>query len=138
MAVSASASEVGLELSRFIEGYTGAWNDCDIDAMAQLITEDIVWADPALPEPAHGVPAMQEFMLTSLRAFPDLRFGDHDPPALAVADDVVLWAWHMEGTHRGTIDPPGFAPTGGRCGSTASIGGRCATDGLPAIAPFMT
>ena len=89
-----------------------AWNGCDTDAMAQLITEDIVWADPALPEPARGVAAVQEFMRASLRAFPDLRFGEPDPPTLAVDGEVVLWAWSMEGTHRGAIDPPGFAPTG--------------------------
>ena len=43
---------------------------------------------------------------------PDLRFGEPDPPALAVTGDVVLWGWYMEGTHRGPLDPPGFAPTG--------------------------
>ena len=42
----------------------------------------------------------------------DLRFGEPDPPALAVTGDVVLWGWYMEGTHRGALDPPGFAPTG--------------------------
>ena len=25
-----------------------AWNACDTAAMAELVTEDIVWADPAL------------------------------------------------------------------------------------------
>jgi steroid delta-isomerase-like uncharacterized protein len=112
MAVGASAPDVGLELHGFVERYEAAWNGCDTDAMAQLITEDIIWADPALPEPAHGILAVQEFMRTSFRAFPDLRFGEPDPPALAVNGDVVLWAWYMEGTHRGAIDPPGFAPTG--------------------------
>jgi steroid delta-isomerase-like uncharacterized protein len=79
--------------------------------MAQLITDDVVWEDPALPAPARGVGEVQEFMRTSFRVFPDLRFGEPDPPALAVSADVVLWAWNMSGTHRGTIDPPGFAPT---------------------------
>jgi predicted ester cyclase len=55
---------------------------------------------------------VQEFMCTSFRAFPDLRFSEPDPPAMAVNGDTVLWAWHMEGTNRGAIDPPGFAPTG--------------------------
>jgi steroid delta-isomerase-like uncharacterized protein len=112
MAVSASAPDVELDLHEFVERYAAAWNGCDTDAMAQLITEDIVWADPALPQPARGIPAVQEFMRTSFRAFPDLQFGEPDPPALAVTGDLVLWAWYMEGTHRGAIDPPGFAPTG--------------------------
>jgi steroid delta-isomerase-like uncharacterized protein len=114
MAVGSSVPDVTLELRGFVERYAAAWNSCDTDAMAQLVTEDIVWADPALPEPARGVSAVQEFMRTSFRAFPDLRFGEPDPPALAVTGDVALWAWYMEGTHGGTIDPPGFAPTGRR------------------------
>jgi steroid delta-isomerase-like uncharacterized protein len=111
MAVDASAPEALVELRAFVERYVAAWNGRDTDGMAQLITDDIVWADPALPEPARGVPAVQEFMRISFRAFPDLRFGEPDPPALAATGDVVLWAWYMEGTQRGPIDPPGFAPT---------------------------
>jgi predicted ester cyclase len=51
-------------------------------------------------------------VLNSFRAFPDLRFGEREPRVLAVTGDTVLWAWNMRGTHRGAIDPPGFAPTG--------------------------
>jgi steroid delta-isomerase-like uncharacterized protein len=98
----------------FVERYLAAWNTPDPDALAELITPDIVWADPALPQPAVGVPAVQEFMRTSVAAFPDLRFGEPDPSVLAASGDEVMWAWHMEGTHKGAIDPPGFAPTGRR------------------------
>jgi len=106
--------EASVELRGFIERYLAAWNGGDTDAMAQLITEDIVWADPALPETARGIPAVQDFMRAGTRAFPDLRFGEPDPPVLAVNGELVLWGWWMEGTHRGVIDPPGFAPTGRR------------------------
>src|SRR4030081_1251133 len=112
MTVGASAPDVASELHGLVERYVAAWNGCDTDAMAGLLTDDIVWADPALPEPARGIPAVQEFMRSSFRAFPDLRFGEPEPPVLATTGDVVLWAWYMEGTHRGAIDPPGFAPTG--------------------------
>jgi steroid delta-isomerase-like uncharacterized protein len=80
--------------------------------MAELITEDIVWADPALPEPARGVPAVQEFMRVSFRSFPDLRFAEPDPPHLTVTGDLIAWAWTMQGTMRGAVEPPGFAATG--------------------------
>jgi len=102
------------ELEEFTRRYEAAWNGCDTAAMARLVTEDVVWADPAMPEPARGVAAVQEFMRASFRAFPDLRFSEPDPPAVAVNGDLVMWAWHMEGTHRGAIEPPGFAPTGRR------------------------
>jgi steroid delta-isomerase-like uncharacterized protein len=111
MAVTAS-QDAAAQLRNFVERYIAAWNGCDTEAMAQLITEDVVWADPALPEPARGVAEVQEFMRASVRAFPDLRFGEPDPPALAVSGDVALWGWYMEGTNRGVVDPPGFAPTG--------------------------
>lgn len=67
--------------------------------MTQLITHDIAWVDPALPEPARA--PRQTFMRASCRAVPDLQFGEPDPPASVVTDDVVLWGWHMEGTNRG-------------------------------------
>jgi steroid delta-isomerase-like uncharacterized protein len=100
------------ELREFVERYEAAWNGCDTDGMAQLITEDIVWEDPALPAPARGIAEVQDFMRVSFRAFPDLRFSEPDPPAMAATSEVVLWAWHMEGTQRGEIAPPGFAATG--------------------------
>lgn len=53
-------------------------------------------------------------MRTSFRAFPDLHFTEPDPPHISVAGDRIAWAWRMEGTMRGHIDPPGFAPTGER------------------------
>ena len=101
MATSDTATSMAPELREFIARYEAAWNGCDTDAMAELITDDIVWADPAMPEPARGIPAVQEFMRASFRAFPDLHFGEPDPPAMAVNGDLVLWAWYMEGTNRG-------------------------------------
>jgi steroid delta-isomerase-like uncharacterized protein len=112
MNVSELPAGVAPELREFVERYESAWNGCDASAMAQLIAEDIVWEDPALPAPARGIQEVQEFMRSSFRAFPDLRFSEPDPPAMAVSGELVLWAWHMEGTHTGVIDPPGFAPTG--------------------------
>ncbi len=112
MAVTTATANVPSDMSEFTARYSAAWNACDTAAMAELVTEDVVWADPALPEPARGVGEVQEFMRASFRGFPDLHFGEPDPPQIAVSGDTAFWSWHMEGTHRGPIDPPGFAATG--------------------------
>src|SRR4051794_32898610 len=99
-------------LTAFLERYTAAWNGRDASAMAPLLTDDIVWHDPALPEPARGVAAVQEFMCSGWRTFEDLRFSEPDPPFLLSGGDDVAWSWRMQGTMTGPLDPPGFAPTG--------------------------
>ena len=40
------------KLRKFIERYLAAWNDHDAAAIVPLVTEYVVWTDPALPEPA--------------------------------------------------------------------------------------
>ena len=97
----------------FAERYADAWNRYDADAIEPLVTEDIVWLDPALAEPARGVEQVKDFMRRSWEAFPDLRFTG-GPIWLDPHADSMTWAWRMEGTHRGPIDPPGFAPSGRR------------------------
>jgi steroid delta-isomerase-like uncharacterized protein len=106
----ASASD----LRDFVARYVAAWNGCDTESLAQLLCEDVVWEDPALAQPARGVAEVAHFMRVSCAAFPDLTFSEPDPPALAASGAVVLWGWRMQGTNRGEIDPPGFAPTGRR------------------------
>src|SRR4051794_22809097 len=98
-------------LAAFIERYSAAWNGRDASAMAPLLTDDIVWFDPILPEPARGIAGVQEFMQMSWRVFPDLRFSEPTPPFLVVDGDDVAWSWRMQGTMRDALDPPGFAPT---------------------------
>src|SRR3954469_25141455 len=96
-------TSAGSNLKVFTERYAAAWNGCDTDAMAELLTDDIVWADPALPEPARGVPAVQAFMRMSFQIFPALQVSEPDPPHLTVTGDHVAWAWTMAGPFRGAI-----------------------------------
>ena len=99
-------------ITDFIERYSAAWAGRDASAIDALVTEDIVWHDPALPQPARGVAEVRAFMEDSWRSFPDLRFSEPEPPFLVEQDDRVAWAWRMQGTFSGApIDPPGFAPT---------------------------
>ena len=106
------ASASSIDLPAFCARYLAAWNDHDPPAMAALLTDDIVWEDPALPAPARGVAAVQAFMRGSWVGFPDLRFDATDTPHLTAGGDQVAWRLRMRGTMTGPLDPPGFAPTG--------------------------
>jgi steroid delta-isomerase-like uncharacterized protein len=97
----------------FAERYVEAWNSRDADQIEPLVTPDVVWLDPALPEPARGVHEVKDFMRRSWVAFPDLRLSS-GPMWLEPHGESMTWAWRMQGTHRGAIDPPGFAATGRR------------------------
>jgi len=107
-----TAAALPADLGAFCARYLAAWNDHDADAMADLLTDDIVWEDPALPGPARGVPAVQAFMREAWVGFPDLRFDEPDAPHRTAGGDQVAWRWRMRGTNTGPLDPPGFAPTG--------------------------
>ena len=100
------------DLDAFCVRYLAAWNEHDAAAMADLVTDDVVWEDPALPAPARGSAAVQEFMRDAWVAFPDMRFDETDTPHRTAGGDQVAWRWRMRGTNTGPIDPPGFAPTG--------------------------
>ena len=97
----------------FAERYVDAWNSHDAEQIEPLVVADVVWLDPALPEPARGVEQVKDFMRRSWVAFPDLRFTS-GPMWLEPHGESMTWSWRMEGTHRGAIDPPGFAATGKR------------------------
>ena len=97
----------------FAEQYVAAWNSHDSAQIEPLVTPDVVWLDPALPEPARGVEEVKDFMRRSWVAFPDLEFSS-GPMWLEPHGDSVTWSWRMQGTHGGVIDPPGFAATGRR------------------------
>ncbi len=112
MATTDSTIASGFDLAEFTARYKAAWNEQRPEEMTELLTDDIVWFDPALPEPARGIPEVQQFMRDGFRAFPDLRFSEPDRPHLTAQGDKVAWAWLMEGTMTGPLDPPGFAPTG--------------------------
>ena len=92
-----------------------AWNARDLDAFADLLTEDVEWYDPAMPNPpARGRDAVKAFAASILRAFPDFRY-EIDPP-MCISEDRKRCAirWRISGTHLHPLDPPGYAPTNRR------------------------
>ena len=61
-------------LRGFGERYLRAWNAHDPDAVCACATADVVWVDPALPEPARGHAGLAAFVRDSCTAFPDISF----------------------------------------------------------------
>jgi steroid delta-isomerase-like uncharacterized protein len=107
-----TSAAAGALLDAFCARYMAAWNEHDAAAMADLVTDDVVWVDPAEPAPLRGPAAVQGFMRRAWAVFPDLRFDETDEPHRTVAGDQVAWRWRMHGTMKGPLDPPGFAPSG--------------------------
>jgi steroid delta-isomerase-like uncharacterized protein len=99
-------------LREFGDRYLAAWNGHDPEAVAACATEDVVWIDPALPEPARGRAELADFVRSGYTAFPDMRFSEAMDPALTEDRLVAYIPWRMTGTNTGPIDPPGFAATG--------------------------
>src|SRR5215213_5966631 len=102
-------------LREFTQRYMAAWNGRDASAMDELVTDDIVWQDPALAQTARSKADVRAFMEQSWRSFPDLTFSDAEDGFLVEQGDRIAWGWRMQATFTGApIDPPGFAATGRR------------------------
>ncbi|WP_157386705.1 ester cyclase [Nocardia terrae] len=101
-------------LGEFTERYIAGWNTGDADAVAACVTEDTVWHDPSLGEPALGRAGVAKFVVDTVQSFPDVRYTNALPPMLTPGSRAAIVPWRMAGTHLGLIEPPGFAATGKR------------------------
>jgi steroid delta-isomerase-like uncharacterized protein len=95
-----------------VAGMLRVWETRDTGALRTLLTEDVVWHDPALPAPAHGLDGVRRFMTDSWQAYPDLAFTPTTAVCLSEDGNTVVVGWQMTGTHLGVIRPSGYAPTG--------------------------
>jgi steroid delta-isomerase-like uncharacterized protein len=100
-------------LKDFIQRYASAWTSrtAHTHPLQEMITEDVHWADPMLPQPAKGKAAVLELLNGSFRAFPDLTCEVMDPPFLSEDGRTVMFHWRLSGTMTGPL-PNGAPPTG--------------------------
>jgi steroid delta-isomerase-like uncharacterized protein len=101
-----------------------AWNTHDLDTLTELVTDDIVWDDPAMfGETVNGRSEFRAFTEIFFRAFPDVRFDAARPPHVATDGLGLAVPWRMTATFTGELtwwgqrygeNPPAFAPTGRR------------------------
>lgn len=101
-------------VEQWSERYLTAWNSHDAEAIAAMCTEDVVWKDPALPEPAHGREGVRAFIGATARAFPDFHVEEIGRPCISPAEPRVLTRYRMTGTMRGPWDYMGLAATAQR------------------------
>lgn len=101
-------------LERLAESWDSAWSARDSDRIADHLTEDAVYEDPALPEALHGRSAFKEQAENILTALPDIELRQrtlfrslHDPSFGASR-------WTFAGTFERPMLPNRFAPTGRR------------------------
>jgi steroid delta-isomerase-like uncharacterized protein len=92
--------------------YLDAWNSLDADGMAALCTEDVIWNDPGLPEPAQGRDGVRAFVRVTGEAFAGFHVEELGRPYIAAAEPRVLTRYRMTGTMLGAWEYTNLAPTG--------------------------
>jgi steroid delta-isomerase-like uncharacterized protein len=111
------ATEAGTALDpAFVEDWGGryleAWNSLDADRVAVMCTDDVVWNDPALPEPAHGREGVRAFVRATAHAFPDFHVEELGRPYISSEEPRVLSRYRMTGTMLGPWEYANLAATG--------------------------
>ena len=100
------------ETKKLVHAMVERWNARDLGSYLDLLTDDVVWDDPAMQAPAEGRASVKRFSESVLHAFPDFHYSIRAP--LCSSEDGILCAvpWRITATHRKSLNPPGFGPTG--------------------------
>ena len=115
MAAQATQEQLSDEsLQALSASWDDAWGARDVDRIADHLTEDAVYEDPALPEVVHGRAAFKEQARNIITALPDIELRQHT--VFRSLDDSQLGAtrWTFAGSFQNSLFPAGFAPTGRR------------------------
>ena len=92
-----------------------AWNARDLDRFSALLSDDVEWYDPAMPQPpTRGRAAVREFAESVLEAFPDFRYDVNEPICSSPDGTRCAIIWRITATHSKPLRPMGFAPTNRR------------------------
>lgn len=100
-----------LALSEFSKHWLAGWNAHDPDALVALCHEAVIWDEPAPRRVLRGRDEVRTWLAENFVAIPDMHIEViHEfvhPDATRTAT-----CWKFTGTHKGVLQPPGFAPTG--------------------------
>jgi steroid delta-isomerase-like uncharacterized protein len=98
----------------FAQRWLDAWNSHEVGNVLALMADDVVYDDSAWPKTMRGHGDVVEFVESTWRGLPDLRFEMTGGPFLHPTEPRAAYYWRALATHTGPIDPPGLAPTGRR------------------------
>lgn len=93
---------------RVVEAYFEAFNAHDLDRIAALHAESVVFYVPDSPEPLKGRAALRERFQTLLTAFPDARL---EKVRTFGQDAFTCSELTFAGTHKGPLPGPGDKTT---------------------------
>ncbi len=87
-----------MDLRALIDGYNDAWNSQDLDAVAALHADDIVFHNWTAGERVEGAEAVRAHIGRIFENWPTLRFSGR---SLHVGEDFVVSEWTARATKDG-------------------------------------
>lgn len=95
--------------TELVRRYLNAFNERDLDTMAELLAEDVV--EHGIHEDLHGFEETRAFRETHFETFPDYAGTTDD---MVAEDDTVAVRYTVSGTHTGEywdVEPTGHEAT---------------------------
>jgi uncharacterized protein (TIGR02246 family) len=87
---------MAMDIAALIDRYDAAWNGQDLDAIASMHDEAIVFHNHTAAERVDGAAAVREHITAIFARWPTLRF---ERRALRVGDDFAVSEWTAQATH---------------------------------------
>ena len=87
-----------MEIGELIDAYNDAWNRQDIDAVASMHADDIVFHNHTAGERVDGADAVRAHIAGIFAAWPTLRFAGR---GLRIGDDFAVSEWTAHATKDG-------------------------------------
>jgi uncharacterized protein (TIGR02246 family) len=83
------------EVKALIERYDRAWNEQDVETIASLHTDDVVFENHTAGERAEGAAAVRDHIAQIFANWPSLRFRGR---SLRIGDDFAVSEWTASAT----------------------------------------
>jgi steroid delta-isomerase-like uncharacterized protein len=96
----------------FLDRWIDAWNSRQSGLLLELMTDDVVYDDPAWPKTMRGHAEVRQFLDVLWSAFPDFTVERIGGPLVASDGPRAAFWWRAYGTNTGRIY--GNPPTGKR------------------------